>query len=128
MDPRFRGDDTSPAPSPQGEGINKQMLYCRFQSGETVAWGVVEDHQIWEVVPDIFSPFERTGRSFPMGEAQLLAPCQPSKIIAVGLNYKDHIAEFGRTEIPLEPVLFLKAPSAVIGPDDRIFIPKGVGR
>jgi 2-keto-4-pentenoate hydratase/2-oxohepta-3-ene-1,7-dioic acid hydratase in catechol pathway len=104
------------------------MLYCRFQSGETVGWGIVEEHLIWEITPDIFSPFERTGRSFALGDARLLAPCTPSKIIAVGLNYKEHIKEFGRTEVPLEPVLFLKAPSAVVGPDDHIFIPKGVGR
>jgi 2-keto-4-pentenoate hydratase/2-oxohepta-3-ene-1,7-dioic acid hydratase in catechol pathway len=104
------------------------MLYCRFHSAGTTAWGVVEDHRIYEITPDIFSPFERTGRSFAMGETQLLAPCEPSKIIAVGLNYKDHITEFGRTEIPQEPVIFLKAPSAVIGPGDPIMIPKGVGR
>src|SRR6266705_1361334 len=104
------------------------MIYCRFQSGDVRAWGVVEDHQVWEITPDYFSPFERTGRSFPMQDVRFLVPCKPSKIVAVGLNYKDHITEFGRTEIPLEPVLFLKAPSALIGPDQRIFIPRGVGQ
>src|SRR5271169_1787921 len=99
------------------------MLYCRFQSGDMQAWGVVEDHEIWEMVPDIFSPMERTGRSFSMAEVRLLAPCRPSKIVAVGLNYKDHINEFGRTEIPAEPVLFIKAPSALIGPEESIVIP-----
>jgi 2-keto-4-pentenoate hydratase/2-oxohepta-3-ene-1,7-dioic acid hydratase in catechol pathway len=103
------------------------MLYCRFQSGEFSGWGVVEDHQVWEVTPDIFSPLERTGRSFPMQDVRFLAPCQPSKIIAIGLNYKDHITEFGRTEIPAEPVIFLKAPSTLIGLDDPIVIPRGVG-
>lgn len=104
------------------------MLYCRFQSGDVIAWGVVETHEVWEVTPDIFSSFEKTGRSFPMGEVHFLPPCQPSKIIAVGLNYRDHIKEFGRTEIPPEPVVFLKAPSALIGLDEKIVIPKGVGR
>ncbi len=104
------------------------MIYCRFEAGGTPGWGVVEDHRIWEVTPDIFSSFERTDRSFGMGEVRLLAPCVPSKIIAVGLNYKDHIAEFGRTEVPREPVIFLKAPSALIGPEDPIVLPRGVGR
>jgi len=104
------------------------MLYCRFQSGEVSGWGVVEQHEVWEVTPDIFSPFEKTGRSFSMNDVRFLAPCQPSKIVAVGLNYKDHITEFGRTEIPKEPVLFIKAPSSIIGLDDKIVIPKGVGR
>ncbi len=104
------------------------MLYCRFQSGDVVGWGVVEEHQVWEITPDIFSPFEKTGRSFSMNDVRFLAPCQPSKIIAVGLNYKDHITEFGRIEVPNEPVLFMKAPSAVIGLDEKIVIPKSAGR
>src|SRR5882762_7163430 len=102
------------------------MLYCRFKSGEHEAWGVVENHEVWEITPDFFSSMQRTGRSFPMQDVRFLAPCRPSKIIAVGLNYKDHISEFGRTEIPEEPVLFLKATSALIGPDDSIVIPTGV--
>jgi 2-keto-4-pentenoate hydratase/2-oxohepta-3-ene-1,7-dioic acid hydratase in catechol pathway len=105
------------------------MLYCRFQSAgeDAFGWGIVEQHEIWEITPDIFSPFEKTGRSFPVDAVKLLAPCVPSKIIAIGLNYKDHIEEFGRTEIPAEPVMFLKAPSAVIGLDDPILLPPGVG-
>lgn len=102
------------------------MLYCRFQSGDVIGWGVVEQHEVWEITPDIFSPFERTGRSFPMDDVRFLAPCQPSKIVAVGLNYKDHITEFGRTEIPSEPVIFLKATSALVGLNEAIVIPKGV--
>src|SRR6202158_2151987 len=104
------------------------MIYCRFQHADATAWGVVEDHLIWEITPDIFSPFERTGRSFSLNEVRLLAPCQPSKIIAVGLNYKDHIAEFGRTEIPQEPVILMKATTSLIGPDDKIILPKSAGR
>jgi len=102
------------------------MLYCRFQSGDIQAWGVVEQHQVWEITPDIFSPMERTGRSFPMGDVRFLAPCKPSKIVAVGLNYQDHISEFGRTEVPSEPVLFIKPASALLGPDEAIQIPKDV--
>jgi len=104
------------------------MIYCRFQIGGGAAWGVMEDHAVWEVTPDVFSDFEKTGRSWPMNEVQLLAPTVPSKIIAVGLNYKDHISEFGRTEVPEEPVLFMKPPSALIGLDAAILIPPGVGR
>ncbi len=103
------------------------MLYCRFQAGGESGWGIVEDHQVWEVTPDIFTSPQKTGRSFPMDEVRFLAPCIPSKVIAVGLNYKDHIKEFGRTGIPTEPVIFLKAPSSVIGPDDTIRIPTGIG-
>ncbi len=104
------------------------MIYCRFQAGEAEGWGIVEDHEVWEVTPDIFNGRQKTGRHFSMNDVRFLAPCQPSKIIAVGLNYKDHITEFGRTEIPKEPVIFLKAPSAVIGLDDPIVIPEGAAQ
>jgi 2-keto-4-pentenoate hydratase/2-oxohepta-3-ene-1,7-dioic acid hydratase in catechol pathway len=57
----------------------------------------------------------------------LLAPVQPSKIVCVGLNYKDHAAEQGKA-LPAEPLLFIKPPSAVIGPGEPIRRPPGVGR
>jgi 2-keto-4-pentenoate hydratase/2-oxohepta-3-ene-1,7-dioic acid hydratase in catechol pathway len=102
------------------------VILCRYQNGDETGWGLVEQHEIWEIKPDPYVSFERTGRSFPMNEVRFLAPVAPSKIVAVGLNYKDHITEFGRTEIPSEPVLFLKAPSAIIGLDEPIRIPRGV--
>ena len=58
---------------------------------------------------------------------RLLPPVAPSKIVAVGLNYKDHAAEV-RKPLPAEPLLFLKPSTAVIGPGDAIVIPEGAGR
>jgi 2-keto-4-pentenoate hydratase/2-oxohepta-3-ene-1,7-dioic acid hydratase in catechol pathway len=58
---------------------------------------------------------------------RVLAPLQPSKIVCVGLNYKDHAGEVGKA-LPAEPLLFIKPPSAVIGPGDPIRRPPGVGR
>lgn len=55
-------------------------------------------------------------------DCQLLAPCQPSKIVAVGLNYRDHAAELG-FEIPKVPLLFIKAPTTVIGHGESIVYP-----
>ena len=57
----------------------------------------------------------------------LLAPVTPSKIVCVGLNYKDHAGEVGKA-LPAEPLLFIKPPSAVIGPGETIRRPPGVGR
>ena len=57
----------------------------------------------------------------------LLAPVRPSKIVCVGLNYKDHAGEVGKA-LPTEPLLFIKPPSAVIGPGEPIRRPPGVGR
>ena len=61
------------------------------------------------------------------GEAQLLAPATPSKIVAIGLNYKDHAAERGKP-LPAEPLIFLKPPSSLVGPGDAIRRPAWAGR
>ena len=59
----------------------------------------------------------------PIDEAKLLAPIHPPKIICIGRNYKEHAAELGN-DVPKEPLLFLKPPSAIIGPGDNIVRPK----
>ena len=58
---------------------------------------------------------------------KILAPVAPSKIVCVGLNYKDHAAEQGKP-LPAEPLIFIKPSTAVIGPGDVITLPPGVGR
>jgi len=63
----------------------------------------------------------------------LLAPAEPTKIVCVGLNYRDHIAESatavpGGLDAPAEPLLFLKPPSAVVATGDAIRYPRGVER
>jgi 2-keto-4-pentenoate hydratase/2-oxohepta-3-ene-1,7-dioic acid hydratase in catechol pathway len=62
-----------------------------------------------------------------LGSAKLLAPVRPSKIVCVGLNYRDHAAESGKP-LPPEPLLFIKPSTAVIGPGEPIRLPPGVGR
>lgn len=70
----------------------------------------------------IYGDFLKTGEEVPLAAVRLLAPCRPTKIVAVGLNYKDHAQERGKA-LPAEPLLFLKPPSAVIGPYDSIVYP-----
>jgi 2-keto-4-pentenoate hydratase/2-oxohepta-3-ene-1,7-dioic acid hydratase in catechol pathway len=65
-------------------------------------------------------------RDLPDG-TRVLAPLTPSKIVAIGLNYKDHAAE-QKKPLPAEPMIFLKPSTAVIGPGDPIKLPAGVGR
>jgi 2-keto-4-pentenoate hydratase/2-oxohepta-3-ene-1,7-dioic acid hydratase in catechol pathway len=50
--------------------------------------------------------------------------CRPSKIVCIGLNYRDHAAETGQ-EVPKEPVIFFKASSSLCGPNDKLVMPKG---
>jgi 2-keto-4-pentenoate hydratase/2-oxohepta-3-ene-1,7-dioic acid hydratase in catechol pathway len=64
----------------------------------------------------------RLGASWPLSAVRLLPPCSPSKIVCVGRNYKDHAAEFG-SEVPPEPLIFLKPPSALIAHGDLTVYP-----
>jgi 2-keto-4-pentenoate hydratase/2-oxohepta-3-ene-1,7-dioic acid hydratase in catechol pathway len=59
----------------------------------------------------------------PLNEVKLVAPVTPSKVVCVGRNYREHAAELGN-KMPDEPLLFLKAPSAVISPGDPIELPE----
>ena len=65
-------------------------------------------------------------KDLPAG-SRLLAPITPSKIVAIGLNYKDHAAE-QKKALPAEPMIFIKPSTAVVGPGDPIRLPGGVGR
>ncbi|GAG16736.1 unnamed protein product, partial [marine sediment metagenome] len=68
------------------------------------------------------SSIEAAGETFFLEDVRLLPPCVPTKIICVGRNYVDHAKELGNT-VPEKPLLFLKPPSAVIGPEDTILLP-----
>jgi 2-keto-4-pentenoate hydratase/2-oxohepta-3-ene-1,7-dioic acid hydratase in catechol pathway len=75
---------------------------------------------------DIFGSFEE-GPVIAAEELKFLAPVSPSKVVCIGLNYRDHAAEMKKA-LPDEPLMFLKPPSAVIGPGVPIQVPLWAGR
>ena len=88
---------------------------------------VLERGGTWRALEgDLFADF-RPGAALDPGRCRVLSPVKPSKIVAVGLNYRDHAREMGKA-LPSEPLIFLKPPSAVIGPGEPIVIPPGAGR
>ncbi len=88
---------------------------------------VVEDGDDVRLVDgDIFGDW-RPGAPVAIAGVRLLAPLVPSKIVAIGLNYKDHAAEQGKA-VPAEPMMFLKPSTSVIGPGDPILLPDFAGR
>lgn len=103
------------------------MRIVRFAWEGEARYGLVEGDAIYTVEGDPLSTFERGGRVAPVAEVRLLAPCTPTKILAVSLNYADHAAEV-HTEIPSEPLIFLKPPSAVIGSNEGIIYPAMSGQ
>lgn len=107
------------------------MKYCRFELDRFIHYGLLETVAGREMitriftgsseqapVPDEFGPSKKI-EPVPMEEAQLLAPVQPSKIVCVGRNYREHAKELGN-EVPVELLTFLKPPSSVIGTGDSI--------
>ena len=80
------------------------------------------DEAVYALDGDVFGTFKRGERAGALSEVRLLAPCTPTKIVAIGLNYAAHAAEANH-EVPDEPLIFLKPPSSVIGPGETIVYP-----
>ena len=99
-----------------------QIVRVRRQLEEH--WGVVEGDHVFRLpggsIPATFSEGDSLG---PIADLQLLAPAVPSKIVCVGRNYVAHAAEHG-ADVPTEPLLFLKPPSAVLAPGSGIVLPE----
>ena len=104
------------------------MKLGRFISPRTgsPSLGIVHGEAIYAVTEDLFDSGrfdpELSEDFSPLSEARLLAPVQPSKIVCVGRNYREHAAELGNP-MPAEPLLFLKAPSSLVGHDAIIELP-----
>jgi 2-keto-4-pentenoate hydratase/2-oxohepta-3-ene-1,7-dioic acid hydratase in catechol pathway len=94
------------------------MKLLRFTKGFEPMLGIVEGREIWVCDENL----EKTHELCYFNEVELLPAAEPSKIVCVGRNYAEHAKELGN-EVPSEPLLFLKAPSAVIGHGDNIVIP-----
>lgn len=104
------------------------MKICRFSKDGIEKWGVVEGESVLEIEnPFAANPVKKTGEGLSLDDVKLLAPVMPSKIIAIGLNYKAHAAEFNKP-LPEEPMIFMKPSTAVIGPGDSIIYPSHMSR
>ena len=104
------------------------MIICRFTDPETQrpAFGVIEGEEVYRLEGDLSAgtlALERSEPSVGLSGTKLLPPVLPSKIVCVGRNYREHAAELGN-EMPSEPLLFLKAPSTIIGDGDFIELPE----
>ena len=103
------------------------MRIVRFKAAGKIRFGVVEGTHVVEYAGTPFGPFRRGRKKYPLRQTVLLVPVVPSKIVAVGLNYRDHAEEM-HLAIPAEPRIFFKPPSALCGPDDPIVYPACSGR
>jgi 2-keto-4-pentenoate hydratase/2-oxohepta-3-ene-1,7-dioic acid hydratase in catechol pathway len=99
------------------------MKIIRYQDGSVIKWGVVEENNVREMEGDPFGHFHLSSKTKKIEGVRLLSPCLPSKIVALGLNYRDHAQEV-KMELPKEPLLFLKPSTSVIGPGEAVVYPK----
>ena len=96
--------------------------YVRFRRGGAAAAGILDGDTVRELSGSIFDGPKETGRKHKLADVQLLHPCTPSKVLAVGLNYKSHL---GDRKPPEQPELFYKPITALQDPEAPIVIPKG---
>lgn len=99
----------------------------RVKQGAGGRYAVERDGRFFWMHGDVYGDYG-VGEEIPEGGTlTFLAPVSPSIVVCIGLNYKDHAAEM-KKQLPAEPLVFLKPPGAVIGPEDAISIPGWAGR
>src|SRR5690242_4864525 len=111
------------------------MKYCRFIQDGEARYGLVEDQgdeqritRLLLAAPhlaagDLEELPSRRMQPLLLAEASLVAPVEPTKIVCVGRNYREHAAELGN-EVPTEPLLFFKPPSSLLGTNITVRRPK----
>ena len=87
----------------------------------------VEEHGTWRLLQGDLFDAPRAGEEIAPAGHRLLAPVLPSKMVCIGLNYKDHAAEQNKP-LPASPLMFIKPSTSLIGPEEAIVIPAGIGR
>lgn len=99
------------------------MITARIETQGRAVYALREGELYREMKGDPFSGMEKTERVYAPEEIRLLAPVQPSKILAVGKNYAAHAREFDG-EPPASPIIFMKPSTCVIGPEETIVRPR----
>jgi len=99
------------------------MKIYRYKFKKKISYGILEEEGLYPLEGSPFRSFKVKNTSIPIGEVILCPPVKPSKIVAIGVNYKDHAMERGKA-LPKEPLVFLMPSSAVCGPNDIIVYPK----
>src|SRR3954469_4024244 len=92
-----------------------------FRAGNEVFFGELRSDKVHRLTKAPWLGIEHDGRTLLLGEVQIDLPVTPSKIIAVGLNYADHIAEMKRTPLGT-PLIWFKAPTSLLPHDGTIEI------
>lgn len=99
------------------------MKILHYRKDQKEMYGVLKDKKVYPIQGNVFNQFSvREDQCQELTGIKILPPVYPSKIVAIGINYRDHAEEFGH-QIPEEPVLFMKPSTSVIGHEDAILLP-----
>lgn len=98
------------------------MKIVRFLANGKIKYGILKGQYIQAITGKPFKSIKYSGEQYKNSEVKLLAPCQPSKIVALGVNYVNHGVELNHP-VPKSPLIFIKPATAVIGPEDNIIYP-----
>ena len=100
--------------------MSRRIVRVRRADG-TLHYGRMNDDSVELLAHAPWLGIEETGERVALGEVTLAAPVEPSKIVCIGLNYHAHVkASYSADEAPERPLLFLKPPSSIIGPEEKI--------
>jgi 2-keto-4-pentenoate hydratase/2-oxohepta-3-ene-1,7-dioic acid hydratase in catechol pathway len=98
------------------------MKIVRFAAENRVKYGILKGDTVEVIEGEPFRRIRPSNRHYRLSEVKLLSPCTPSKVVALGLNYRSH-AEEVNIRLPETPLIFLKPATAVIGPEENIIYP-----
>ena len=98
------------------------MKIARYLAHGQISYGAVEGDSVKELSASPFEDFTITDHTHKISEVKLLAPCEPTKVLSVGLNYSSHLPD---RPPPAIPMIFLKTPTSLTGPGVTIIRPKG---
>jgi 2-keto-4-pentenoate hydratase/2-oxohepta-3-ene-1,7-dioic acid hydratase in catechol pathway len=100
------------------------MKYIRYRYHDHISYGILDGNAVREIGGGLFGDRKETGFTTNSEAVDLLWPCEPSKILAVGLNYRSHLVSHAPgTAAPKNPEIFIKPPSALLKPEGAIQIP-----
>src|SRR5919108_3542805 len=105
------------------------MKWCRFQSGQKLAYGIIDNDTVTEVTGSPFENYARTASTYPLSAVKLLVPVIPPTFYAAGINYREHVTEMARRrgaepEFPPAADAGYPANNALVATDEAIVIPK----
>lgn len=103
------------------------MKIVRYATGRKAEYGIWDGEMVQSITGTPYGRIRATDRHHKLSDLRLLPPCTPSKIVALGANYRSHAEEM-KSHLPGEPLIFLKPSTAVIGPEDSIIYPESSQR